>query len=171
VNLQSDDFELFGLKRRFLQDRSEIDANWKMLQRQAHPDRFAAQPGAAQRLSMQWSVRINEAYQRLKDPLRRAAYLCELNGVPVDAHTNTAMPQEFLLQQMQWRETLEEANGPTDLLELQSLVDAAEQALMAQCADSLDRKNDAVAAAQQVRSIMFIQKFARDLRREFEKFE
>jgi molecular chaperone HscB len=171
VNLQSDDFELFGLKRRFLQDRSEIDTNWKMLQRQAHPDRFAAQQGAAQRLSMQWSVRINEAYQRLKDPLRRAAYLCELNGVPVDAQTNTAMPQQFLLQQMQWRETLEEATGPTDLLELQSLVDATERELMAQCADSLDRQNDAVAAAQQVRSIMFIQKFARDLRREIEKFD
>jgi molecular chaperone HscB len=75
VNLQSSDFELFGLAPQFAQDRAAIDARWKDLQREAHPDKFAAQGAAAQRLSMQWSVRINEAYQRLKDPLKRAAYL------------------------------------------------------------------------------------------------
>ncbi|MEK9952565.1 MAG: co-chaperone HscB, partial [Curvibacter sp.] len=63
MNLQSDDFELFGLPRRCAQDRSLIDARWKDLQREAHPDRFAAQGAAAQRVAMQWSVRINEAYQ------------------------------------------------------------------------------------------------------------
>lgn len=66
MNLQSDDFELFGLPRKFAQERSQIDARWKELQREAHPDRFAAQGAAAQRVAMQWSVRINEAYQRLK---------------------------------------------------------------------------------------------------------
>jgi curved DNA-binding protein CbpA len=90
VNLQADDFELFGLPRQFSQERSAIDARWKSLQREAHPDKFAAQGAAAQRVSMQWSVRINEAYQRLKDPLRRAAYLCELGGAPINAHSNTA---------------------------------------------------------------------------------
>jgi molecular chaperone HscB len=81
VNLQSNDFELFGLPQQFAQDRAAIDLRWKELQREAHPDKFAAQGAAAQRVAMQWSVRINEAYQRLKDPLRRAAYLCELSGV------------------------------------------------------------------------------------------
>jgi DnaJ-class molecular chaperone len=78
MNLQSDDFELFQLRRQFAQDASVLDARWKDLQREAHPDRFAAQGAAAQRVAMQWSVRINEAYQRLRDPLKRAAYLCEL---------------------------------------------------------------------------------------------
>jgi molecular chaperone HscB len=64
---------------------------------------------------MQWSVRVNEAYQRLKDPLKRAAYLCELNGAPVNAENNTAMPAAFLMQQMQWREALEEACGLADV--------------------------------------------------------
>jgi molecular chaperone HscB len=73
--------------RRFAQDRAVLDARWKELQREAHPDRFAAQGAAAQRVAMQWSVRINEAYQRLKDPLRRAAYLCELHGAPIQAET------------------------------------------------------------------------------------
>ena len=68
-----------------------------------------AEGTASQRVAMQWAVRVNEAYQRLKDPLRRAAYLCELRGAPIDAETNTAMPADFLLQQMQWREALEDA--------------------------------------------------------------
>ena len=72
MNLQSTDFELFGLETRFAQDRSAVDARWKDLQREAHPDKFAAQGAAAQRVAMQWSVRINEAYKRLKDPLKRA---------------------------------------------------------------------------------------------------
>ncbi len=80
---------------RFAQDRAALDARWKDLQREAHPDRFAAQGAAAQRVAMQWSVRINEAYQRLKDPLKRAAYLCELHGAPIDAENNTAMPARF----------------------------------------------------------------------------
>ena len=104
MNLQSTDFELFGVPATFAQDRAALDARWKELQREAHPDKFAAQGAAAQRVAMQWSVRINEAYQRLKDPLRRAAYLCELSGAPINAETNTAMPSGFLVQQMQLRE-------------------------------------------------------------------
>ncbi|MFN5776689.1 MAG: Fe-S protein assembly co-chaperone HscB, partial [Burkholderiaceae bacterium] len=98
--LAADDFTLFELPRRFAQSAADIDTRWKDLLRQAHPDRFAAQGSAAQRVAMQWSVRINEAHQRLKDPLKRAAYLCELQGAPIEAENNTAMPAAFLMQQM-----------------------------------------------------------------------
>lgn len=125
MNLQSDDFELFGLPRKFAQERSQIDARWKELQREAHPDRFAAQGAAAQRVAMQWSVRINEAYQRLKDPLKRAAYLCEAAGAPVRAEDNTAMPAAFLMQQMEWREALEDAVGEQELDALEAEMLAA----------------------------------------------
>ena len=120
MNLQSDDFELMGLPRQFVLDRDLLDARWKELQKQAHPDRFSAEGGVAQRIAMQWSVRINEAYQRLKHPLKRAAYLCELYGVPVRAEDNTAMPAAFLMQQMEWREALEEA-------ETEDAIDALDQ--------------------------------------------
>ena len=110
MNLNDTDFELFAVPATFGQDRAVLDARWKELQREAHPDRFAAQGGAAQRLAMQWSVRINEAYQRLKNPIKRATYLCELHGAPIGAETNTAMPPEFLMQQMEWREALDEAD-------------------------------------------------------------
>jgi molecular chaperone HscB len=163
VNLLSSDFELFGLAPQFAQDRAAIDARWKELQREAHPDKFAAQGAAAQRLSMQWSVRINEAYQRLKDPLKRAAYLCELNAAPVNAENNTAMPTEFLMQQMAWREELDEAGSVAELESLGAQVVAARQTALQQCGQLLDRQQDYQQAVQQVRALMFIERFARDI--------
>ncbi len=163
MNLNCDDFELFGLPARFEQDRAEVDTRWKQLQRQAHPDRFADQGPAAQRLAMQWSVRINEAHQRLKHPLKRAAYLCELRGAPIRAHDNTAMPADFLMEQMQWRETLEEADGAVALQALSAQVSRRQAALLEQVQDSLDRLGDAAQAAQQVRALMFVDRFAQEI--------
>jgi len=168
MNLQSDDFELFGLQPRFAQDRAMLDARWKDLQREAHPDRFAAQGPAAQRVAMQWSVRINEAYQRLRDPLKRAAYLCELHGAPIRAEDNTAMPAAFLMQQMQWREALDEATGAAELDALEDETQAVRGAALARCGQLIDVRQDYAGAAREVRSLMFIARFARDidLRRE-----
>ncbi len=163
MNLQSNDFELFGLKQQFSQERTELDARWKDLQRQAHPDKFVAQGAAAQRLALQWSVRINEAYQRLKDPLKRAAYLCELGGVPVNVQGNTGMPMEFLLQQMQWREALDAAPSPEVLEALRGEVDAAQHHLLQACAEQLDVQHDYAAAAKTVCALMFIDKFSQSL--------
>lgn len=163
MNLQSTDFELFGLPPCFAQDRAALDARWKDLQREVHPDRFAAQGASAQRLAMQWSVRINEAYQRLKDPLRRAAYLCELGGVPVNAENNTAMPSAFLMQQMQWRETLDDAASVVELEELLAQVSAARRERLQVCAELLDQQHDYAAAVQQVRALMFLERFLDDV--------
>jgi molecular chaperone HscB len=171
VNLQSNDFELFGLDKKFDQAPAVLVAKWKALQSEAHPDRFAAQGAAAQRIAMQWSVRINEAYQRLKDPLKRATYLCELGGVPVNAHTNTAMPAPFLMQQMEWREELEDAHSVQALEALRQNVEASQRKLLQQCAHCLDVEADFSTAAQLVRELMFIEKFALDLDRGFDKFE
>ena len=163
MNLQSNDFELFGIPVQFAQDRAQLDARWKELQREAHPDKFAAQGPAAQRLAMQWSVRINEAYQRLKDPLKRASYLCELHGAPINAENNTAMPSVFLMQQMEWREALEDAESIDDLdkIALESKTGQHEQLLKIE--QTLDQKKDFSEAAQQVRSLMFIERFAREV--------
>lgn len=163
MNLQTDDFALFGLERRFAQDAAGIHTRWKELQREAHPDRFAAQGGAAQRLAMQWSVRINEAYKRLKNPMKRAAYLCELNGEPINAESNTRMPPEFLLQQMAWREALDEATTAKDMNEiaLQPLSAGREQ--LSKIERLIDVDNDFRAASEQVRALMFIERFASDL--------
>jgi molecular chaperone HscB len=163
MNLNASDFELFGLPTRFAQDRAAIDARWKDLQREAHPDRFAGEGAAAQRVALQWSVRINEAYQRLKDPLRRAAYLCELRGAPIAAENNTAMPPAFLMEQMEWREALDEAEGEAGLEELSDRVLGRRREMLAEIERLLDVQGDAAAAAQQVRALMFVERFAADV--------
>lgn len=169
LNLQSSDFELFGLPEQFAQDAGAVDARWKELQREAHPDRFAAEGAAAQRVAMQWSVRINEAYRRLKDPLRRAAYLCELRGAPLDAENNTAMPARFLIEQMEWREALDEANGEAELEVLDLQLKEARQQTLQRIAQLLDRDGDPAGAAGQVRALMFIERFGHDVQGRFEQ--
>ena len=173
MNLQSDDFELFGLPRRYAQDRAAIDARWKDLQREAHPDKFAAQGAAAQRVAMQWSVRINEAYQRLKDPLRRAVYLCELHGVPVNAENNTAMPAEFLMQQMEWREAIEDAVHAKNVDALDALSGELrddERARLAKLAALIDSGSNQP-AAEAVRQLMFIERVAAEIETQIERLE
>ena len=171
LNLQSTDFELFGLPQRFGQDRAAIDARWKELQREAHPDRFAGQGAAAQRVAMQWSVRINEAYQRLKNPLKRAAYLCELHGAPVNAENNTAMPASFLMQQMQWREELDEAQGAEDLAQISRQCRQAERETLLEIEQLLDQSHDYAAAVAQVRALMFLERFAADVNDRLDRIE
>ncbi|MDP1528879.1 Fe-S protein assembly co-chaperone HscB [Rhodoferax sp.] len=171
MNLQSDDFELFGLARCFAQDRAALDARWKDLQRQAHPDKFTAQGAAAQRIAMQWSVRINEAYQRLKNPLKRAAYLCELHGAPVNAENNTTMPASFLMQQMQWREELDEAQGAQDLEQINQQCRQAERDVLLKIEQLLDQSHDYPAAVAQVRALMFIERFAADVNDRLDRIE
>jgi molecular chaperone HscB len=168
LDLASTDFELFDTAPRFSQDRNALDARWLALQAEVHPDRFASRGAAAQRIAMQWAVRVNEAYQRLKDPIRRAAYLCELNGTPIEAENNTAMPGAFLMQQMEWREALAEARTVDDVDALVQQVTDHRRAALARLEATLDREHDVDSAAQQVRALMFVDRFAHDIDRHLE---
>jgi molecular chaperone HscB len=164
MNLADNDFVLFGLPEQFALDRIDLDDRWRKLQASAHPDKFAAEGAAAQRVAMQWSVRINEGYRRLREPLSRAGYLCELRGAPIDAERNTAMPAAFLMQQMGWREALDEARSDADALAaLDAEVRRTEHELLHQVARLLDDEQTPAAAAKRVRALMFIQKFRRDV--------
>lgn len=163
MRLTDNDFQLFGLPETQAQDVAAIAARWKALQAEVHPDRFAAEGAAAQRVAMQWAMRVNEGYQRLKDPLRRAAYLCELRGAPVQAENNTAMPTAFLMQQMEWREALDDANDEAALTALDDDAAQAEAAALATAQRLLDEASDAPTAASQVRALMFIQRFRTDI--------
>lgn len=171
MNLGDDDFTLFDLPQRFAQGRDELDARWRALQGEVHPDRFAAQGAAAQRVAMQWAVRVNEAYQRLKDPLRRAAYLCELRGAPIEAESNTAMPGEFLVQQMSWREALEDARDLAAVDALDAELRRQERTMFDALAAELDERDDVDAAVQIVRALMFVARFRHDLEHRLETLE
>jgi molecular chaperone HscB len=163
LDLASTDFELFATAPRFSLEREALDARWRALQAEVHPDRFAADGAAAQRIAMQWAVRVNEAYQRLKDPVRRAAYLCELNGAAIEAESNTAMPTAFLMQQMAWREALDDARTVDDVDALLQQVTDHRRVALTQLEATLDRDRDFLAAAQQVRALMFVERFAHDI--------
>ncbi len=168
MRLDSDDFELFGIDRRFALDRAALDARWRALQTEVHPDRFASEGAAAQRVAMQWAVRVNEAYQRLKDPIKRAAYLCELHGAPIEAENNTAMPTGFLLQQLEWREGLDDARSVAEVETIADDLRAHRSAALERVQQTLDVSRDFAAAAQQVRALMFIERFAGDIDRRLE---
>jgi molecular chaperone HscB len=171
VNLSDDDYTLFGLPQRFALDRSELDARRRDLQARVHPDRFASEGAAAQRLAMQWAVRVNEAWQRLKDPLSRAAYLCELRGAAIDAERNTAMPPQFLMQQMEWRESLEDAADLAAVEALDEAVARHETSLFADLGRLLDETQDHAAAAVQVRALMFVARFRQDINRRLDALD
>lgn len=165
MNLQSTDFELFAVPPRFAQDAAQLDARWKELQRQVHPDKFAAQGAATQRVAMQWSARINEAYRRLKDPLKRAAYLCELNGAPIDAESNTAMPAEFLMQQMELREAVDDAVDAAAMDEIGRQSATLKREMLLKLEQQMDAQHDWPAAAQTVRALMFLDRLSDDIDR------
>jgi len=176
MQLDSNDFELFGLEPRFEQDRAAIDARWRALQTEVHPDRFAAQGAAAQRVAMQWAVRVNEAYQHLKDPLRRATLLCEMRGAPVNAESNTRMPTAFLMQQMEWREALDDARTLSAVEALAAQVAAHRREALVALGATLDAPDGEVGqaaeqAAEQVRALMFVERFAQDVDARLEALE
>lgn len=169
--LDSDDFALFGLPRRFQLDRGDLDARRRSLQAEVHPDRFASADGSARRVAMQWAARVNEAYSRLKNPPLRAAYLCELHGVPIDAENNTAMPADFLMQQMEWRESLDEADGRGSVEALLATLEAHRAAAYRRLHMLLDESRDFAAAAHEVRALMFVERFAADVDDRLATFE
>ena len=112
---------------------------------------------------MQWAVRVNEAYQRLKDPLQRAGYLCELAGQSIDAESNTAMPPSFLMRQMEWRESLDDARSLSAVEELAQEVAQARGAALVRLQTLIDDEGNLSEAARQVRALMFVERFAQDV--------
>lgn len=166
-------FELFHLPQRFAIDLPALDKAYREVQNRVHPDKFAHASDAEKRIAMQWATRANEAYQTLKNPYKRAAYLCELNGIDLQTESNTAMPVDFLMQQMEWREALEEAKAAKDidaLAALEAELQNARKTEVARIGEELDANNFSQ-AAQGVRKLMFLEKFAVEIGHIFEQIE
>ncbi len=114
-------FELLGLPPAFAVDLQALERAYRELQGRVHPDRFAAASEAERRVAMQWAARANEAYRTLRNPIDRARYLLGLKGYDTGEESNTAMPPDFLMQQMAWREQVEEGLGSRDPAALEAL--------------------------------------------------
>ena len=166
-------FDLFQLPARFTLDAGALDAAYRDVQGQVHPDRFINATAAEKRVAMQWATRANEAYQTLKNPQKRARYLCELHGVDLQTESNTAMPLDFLMQQMAWREALGEARAAKDVDALEALdeeVKGERSARLEAVGAELDAGKYAE-AAQGVRALMFLDKFGEEVHYAFEAAE
>ncbi len=169
-DIMQNHFELFHLPQQFTIDLKALDSAYHEVQNQVHPDKFASASDAEKRVAMQWATRANEAYKTLKSPFKRAAYLCEINGVDLQTESNTAMPVAFLMQQMEWREALDDARAQKDrdgLEALESELRIARKKTVEQVGSLLDAQ-DFTRAAEMVRQLMFLEKFADEVGNVFE---
>ncbi|MHB8563975.1 MAG: Fe-S protein assembly co-chaperone HscB [Acidiferrobacteraceae bacterium] len=108
VKLPDDYFTLFNLQPVFDVNLTDLATRYRALQRDVHPDRFANSSDSERRHAVQRAAEVNDAFQTLKDPLRRARYLLALKGIETDDETDTVMDSGFLLRQMDLREELEQ---------------------------------------------------------------
>jgi molecular chaperone HscB len=166
-------FELFDLPAKFDIDMTALDTAYRDVQGRVHPDRFVNAGDTEKRVAMQWATRANEAYQTLKNPLKRARYLVELHGVDLQTESNTSMPMDFLMQQMEWREALGDARAAKDAKALDDIDVQLKQERKTRLG-KIGRELDAAQyeqAAQDIRALMFIDKFGDEVHYAFEALE
>jgi len=158
-------FALFNLPTSFELDRTQLDTAYREVQSTVHPDKFVQAGDAEKRVAMQWATQANEAYQTLKDPLKRATYLCHLNGVDLQTESNTSMPASFLMQQMEWREAFDDARHSHDraaMMQLEKEVQASLKTMTAKAGAAITN-TDFQSAAQEIRACLFLEKFLADI--------
>jgi molecular chaperone HscB len=161
-----DHFALFGLPRRYAVDRDALEGLFRELQARVHPDKHAHLGDAERRAAMQWATQVNEAYQTLRDPLKRARYLLHLAGHDPQIETNTAMPAAFLMEQMELRETVAEASEIGDVDHLDQMHRRVRKEMAAQqdrLRELVDERQDYAGAAETVRQLMFQEKLLHDI--------
>jgi len=167
----SSHFELFGLEPAFRLDTAALERAYREIQSQVHPDRFAHAGDAERRASLQWTTRVNEAYRSLKNPVRRASHILALHGVDVAFETDTAMPRDFLMQQMELREALEEAKDAAALEALHGRLSAEKQEIEARIGEAIDERKDYGAAAGLVRKLQFLERLDDQIDAAYEAIE
>ncbi|ART81033.1 co-chaperone HscB [Oceanisphaera avium] len=161
-------FELFGLSPQFDVDSHALADTYRTLQKQFHPDKFAAHSERERLQAVQGAARINDAYTTLKNPLNRAQYLLSLHGVELNAEQQTLKDPAFLMQQMEWREQLEELSHAPDVL---AAILAFEQELQQASQDYYGQLSHQLTqaawqeAADTVRKLKFMTKLHAELER------
>ena len=173
-DFQQDFFQLFNLPAVFKIDSAMLERNFLALQAQVHPDKFAHLSEAERRLSMQWATRVNEGYQTLRNPLNRARYLLLQHGVDTQEESNTAMPIDFLMQQMEWREALEavrQEQNSSALEELEQRMQHEVRILQQQLVTDIDDTHDYSAASGIVRKLKFLERLAEEIGAAFDELD
>ncbi len=162
--INQDHFQLLGLPKRFETDLSALERGFRAIQSSVHPDRFVLAMDSERRIAMQLSTQVNEAYRVLASPIERAQYLCKLHGVAVDTDRSGGLNPDFLEQQLQWRERLDDAGHDAPSVgALRIELSSAQAQRVAEVRRLIDLEHDYAAAAQPIREMMFIEKFRRSL--------
>lgn len=171
--LQQNHFALFQLPTQFEIDTALLDQHYRALQSEVHPDRFASAPSHERMKSMQLATQANEAYRTLKDTTARARYLLQLKGIETLEESNTAMPADFLMLQMEWREAIEDATHAKDINGLDALlidIKNTSARLTLELAQAF-KSNDLDLAAQNIRKLSFIDKITTDIHRNLDTLD
>jgi molecular chaperone HscB len=166
LNFAVDYFTLFGLPRAQALDLVSLENCFRDIQAQVHPDKFAQAGDSDRRLAMQWATRVNEAFQTLKAPGKRARYLLALLGHDPQIESNTAMPAEFLVSQMESREAVMEARSTADEDALEAVRSNLVNEIKAEyerLAELIDITKDFTAATNLVRQLMFQEKLLNEI--------
>lgn len=174
TNSQANHFQLFALPEQFDIDVQALELSYRKIQSASHPDRFVTASAADKLQSMQLATSANEAYSALKNPANRAKYLLELHGINAIAETNTAMPADFLMQQMEWRERLEDAKAAKDITELEKLAGELKldaKSIQTSLVDLFDLRKDLAAATDETRKLIFIDKVFADINQAIEQLD
>lgn len=172
--LQKNYFDILGMPVQFSLDLALLDQHYRTLQAEVHPDRFAAASAGERLQSMHWATLVNEAYQALKHPSARARYLLQLQGVDTAEESNTSMPMDFLMLQMEWREAIEEAFDARDIDGLDALLKQMRQenlSLQSTLQQTLDQDRDWLKGAELVRKLSFIDKIRADVSQKISQLE
>jgi len=167
-------FELFGLPESYLVDTAVMADRYRSMQAALHPDRFASGSEQERRLSVQGASWVNEAYETLKDPLRRARYLLQLKGVDFDADKDTASDPEFLMQQIELREQLEQIDSESDPLSALDRVSADIRGWNNELRNQFEaayNQNELDTARQIALKMQFFNRLFDELRRKEEQLE
>ena len=167
-------FEIFGLGACFNLDLQALESRYRKIQSDYHPDRFVTAAATEKLQSMQIATQANEAYLTLKKPATRAQYLLELQGIQAVSETNTVMPIDFLMQQMEWREQLEDAKLEKNMDALEALIRTLKtesNQLEADFTEQYDLKKDYTSATDTARKLIFIDKLSSDARSAIEALD
>lgn len=161
-------FELFHLAPSFALDTDQLAVQYRQLQQQYHPDRYAAASEAERVQALQQASDVNAAYQTLKDPLSRAEYLLMLQGLDIRGEQQTLQDPEFLMQQLSWREELEALREAADP---EAQIPVFEQRISSEYNRLMQQLQQALAAvalplaADAIRKLKFVRKLRDELSR------
>ena len=166
-------FALFGLPEQFDLDKQVLEAAWLAVQKEVHPDRFVNSSESEKRAAMQWASLANDAYQVLRNPVRRATHLCQLRGHLLNDDAAPAIPSDFIYEQIEWREQLDNASIDSDIEALDMMGarlrerTAGQMLLIRQKLDA----HDFAAGAQEIRKMVFLQKFGEEINVVFDRLD